>query len=237
GSVSAAVPEGLGTRTVATVFDFLTGGTASAASAPVVLAKGVAMTMFARKVMGLMVAATVGLVSSGVGLAGDGPPVAPPVPPTPVQPMPTPAVAAVPPALPVTPADAPRRTQEFDWRRDEAKTVKSVALAAQLLPAGERQVLVEALCIRVPAGFCERSGLAADDATGGPWILSQREARMLSALFRAEHLKEVIARPQLVMLDNQAGVVQTTQQVEVVTGLEAETKNGTTVYTPKVAKL
>src|SRR5581483_3055742 len=34
GSVSAAVPEGLGTRTVATVFDFLTGGTASAASAP-----------------------------------------------------------------------------------------------------------------------------------------------------------------------------------------------------------
>src|SRR5207248_1780707 len=47
GSVSAAVPTELSQRAVATVFDFLTGGTAAAGSPPVVLAKGVATTMFA----------------------------------------------------------------------------------------------------------------------------------------------------------------------------------------------
>jgi len=68
-------------------------------------------------------------------------------------------------------------------------------------------------------------------------VLSQRETRMLTALLRAEPLKDVVSRPQLMVLDNQTGFVQATQQVEVVTGLEAETKNGATVYTPKVEKL
>ncbi len=73
GSVSAAVPHILSIRTVATVFDFLTGGRAMARSAPVVLANGVATSMIARKVMHLMAVAVVGLVGLGVVVAGDDP--------------------------------------------------------------------------------------------------------------------------------------------------------------------
>src|SRR5438105_4284826 len=67
----AAVRSSLGTRTVAAVFDFLTGGTGAARSVPVVVAKGVAMTMFTRKLTHLMAVVAAGLIGVGVVLAGD----------------------------------------------------------------------------------------------------------------------------------------------------------------------
>ena len=79
GAASAAVPSELTAQTVAIVFDFLTGG-AAAGCTPVVLAKGVAMTMFARKVATfLVVTLAVGLTGLGIVLA-DGPKPVPPIP-------------------------------------------------------------------------------------------------------------------------------------------------------------
>ena len=66
---AAAVPAALATRTTATVFDFLTGG--ATRSVPVVLAKGVAMTTFPRKLTHLLTVAAAGLLGVGVLVAGD----------------------------------------------------------------------------------------------------------------------------------------------------------------------
>lgn len=66
---AGAVPGGLAAKTVAMVFDYMTGGKALLAP-PVVLANGVATTMLARNVAVLMVAAAVGLTALGVSFAG-----------------------------------------------------------------------------------------------------------------------------------------------------------------------
>ena len=161
GSVSASVPHQLSSRTVSTVFNFLTGGVGASPSAPVVLAKGVATTMFARKLMHLMAALAVGLVGFGIVLADDGPPMPPPA--TPVVPP-----LAVSPSLPT--------------KNDEARLKAHAKALAGIAAKGERMILIEAICMDVPAGFCEESGLE-EKATA--WTLSPREARMFNALIRA----------------------------------------------------
>jgi RNA polymerase sigma factor (sigma-70 family) len=240
GSVTAAIPHDLGKRTVSTVFNFLTGGTAAASSQPAILAKGIAMTMFTRKLMHGMVAATFGLLGLGVVLAGDGPPAYPPPPvasATTPMPLPAPPIGAPvlpqPPAMPV----AAKVKPELSWERNEAAASAILVEARRTIEAGQKIVVVQALCVRVPIGFCERSGLTAEDSLAGVWILTQRERRMLTALFRTEPDKEVVTQPMITLDDGQTGFVQVGEQMPVVTGLEAETKNGKTVYTPKILTL
>jgi hypothetical protein len=206
------------------VFDFLTGGTVAAGSAPVALAKGVATTMFTRKLASLTVAA-VGLIGLGVAFAGDGPPNAPQTPAPARGPMPLALDRAAPVQPPVLPAGAPL---EIDWKRDEAQ-------ARALLPAppraaqrdqqpGKPSVLIQALCVRVPAGFCERSGLTAEEsAAGGAWSLTRREQRMFSRLLSTEPGTDIVTRPQLQVEEGRTGHFQIGQSVSA---------DGKTVDTP-----
>jgi len=123
GSVSASIQPELCSRTVSIVFDFLTGGAGLSRAAPVILAKGVATTMLARKLVLSMAALAVGLVGFGVGLADDGQPVpaAPATRATPVFSSPTAGDArAVPVQPPLVPA-VKSQADEIDWKRDEAR--------------------------------------------------------------------------------------------------------------------
>lgn len=148
------------------------------------------MSMFARKVMRLMVVAAAGLVGLGAVLAGDDPvPVPPPV----AQP-----VAAAPPVA----AEKPPR-----------------AKAAAPAKANERSVMVEAMCVRVPVGFSEKCGLA-ENASESAWMLSPRETRMLQAIIRAEPKQEVLCHPRLITLDNQTAIVQVGGEVPYVASEE-----------------
>ncbi|QJW97074.1 sigma-70 family RNA polymerase sigma factor [Frigoriglobus tundricola] len=212
GSVSAAVPHDLARRTVAAVFDFLTGGTAVAGSAPVVLAKGVATIMIARKLMHLTAAVIVGLVGLGVGLAGDGPP----APPVPASAGPVPVTQPEPMTPPVVPAVVVV-DREIDWQKDEAR-LQAILKGAHLnTPSPTTTVLIDAMCVHVPRGFCRRSGLTEEESSN-TWFLSQREVRMFSALLRAEPGKEVVCRPQLHVAEGQTGSVHVGQSVPVGTG-------------------
>lgn len=104
------------------------------------------------------------------------------------------------------------------------------------LGPGQRGVVVQAVCVRLPLGFCESVGL---EAVGGEpvWALTPREVRMFAALLRTAPDKEIVSRPQLCILDRQTANCQVGQEVELVTGLEATTRDGITVYTPETAKL
>jgi hypothetical protein len=93
----------------------------------------------------------------------------------------------------------------------------------------ERMILIQALCIEAPVGFCERIGVAELKDSTNAWVLSRRETRMLTALIRAEKERgEIViqSNPQLTCLDNQTGLVQVGQEVPVITKVESEEKNG-----------
>ncbi|HEX4614050.1 MAG TPA: hypothetical protein VH092_38060, partial [Urbifossiella sp.] len=205
-----AVPHELRARTVAVVFEFLTGGAATARSAPVVLANGVATTMLARKVMTLMAAVSAGLIGVGVLLADARG--------TPPTPSPAPAPAAAAPAGRAAAPTAPKR-DDFDWAREEAQTRARIAEAGRGV-GREPSILIEGLCCRVSAGFVERSGLA-DESAGWLWELSRRETRMLVALFRSEPKWQVTTRPQFLVADGQTGFAQIGQEVPVPAAVTA----------------
>ncbi len=98
-------------------------------------------------------------------------------------------------------------------------------------------VLVELTCLRVPEDFCRRAGLFDDHpaAVNGFFVLSRREKRMLYGLLRACPTKEFIARPNLVTPDGQAAhVCNDDGLVQVVTAFEQSTRDGQTVYIPKI---
>ena len=191
----------LNTRTVAMVFDFLTGGRAMSRSAPVVLANGVATNMIARKAMHLMAAVAAGLVGLGVVVAGDDP--------------------------------RPAGLKEGD-----ARNVISIVQAAPKAGASERQILIQALCVQVPSGFCKECGLAEEDGPSvGAWVLTPREARMFQALVRgameAKKKIDILSRPQIQVIENQTGFIQVGQEVPYTT-LEAEKKYGKMIYNRKI---
>lgn len=239
GAVSATVPPDLTPRAVKTVFDFLTGGTASAASAPVVLAKGVATTMFARKLIHALSGIAAGLIGLGVVLAGDGPPTAAPAPPTlkasAALPAPQPATKAAPVAPPV--AQAAPAPLDFDWKKDEILTRGMIENTRRNPDAADKCVYISAMCMTAPAGFCENSGLTTEELTG-TWTLTPREQRMLTAIMRAEKEKgklDILCRPTLCVCEGKTGFAHVGQQVPVVTGVIAEQTNGKTVRKPKVS--
>ena len=109
--------------------------------------------------------------------------------------------------------------------------------------SGERQVVrVQATCIEVPKSFCERVGLCLDDNSREQpacctrtWVLNPREAHMLNLLIKSEPRAICFSRPTLVLTDNQPGFFQVGQKIELVTALEATTKDGTTVLTPRTS--
>ncbi|HJZ54868.1 MAG TPA: hypothetical protein VKE74_07905, partial [Gemmataceae bacterium] len=142
--------------------------------------------------------AAAGLIGVGVVLAGDEKP----------TPVPTKPAKAAP---PMTPEVAPR-PELPDWAKDEARR-KAIVAAGRQQAGAEPAILIDALCVKVPSAFCEQCGLDDGPGTAGPWVLSQRESRMFTALLRAEPGKEVISRPQIIASNNQAAVFQVGQEV------------------------
>jgi RNA polymerase sigma factor (sigma-70 family) len=214
GSVSASVPNQLSSRTICTVFDFLTGGVGASPSAPVVLAKGVATTMFARKLMHLMAALAVGLVGFGVVLADDGPPMSP--------------------LLPHGPVAQPQPVLTDKDRADNTARLKAQSKGlAGIATKGERMILIEAIFMDVPAGFCEESGL---EEWGG--VLSPRETRMFNAIIRAAKEKgtlEVITRPRMKVRDNQTGFAQVGENFAYLAAPAVKGKEGKVIEEAKIA--
>ncbi len=92
-------------------------------------------------------------------------------------------------------------------------------------PAPLRQVRIQAECIHVPAGFCERAGLRhsrhGEDRSCYVGRLTAREAKMLAALLRVEPGMDLLSRPQIITQDGQASTVAVGQTVPVVSGLES----------------
>jgi hypothetical protein len=115
----------------------------------------------------------------------------------------------------------------------------SVAVVRANLSPGERMVMVQAVCVQVPAGFCQRVGLTNEPGQGdaGRWVLTARETRMFDALLRAEAGKQVITRPRLMVTEHETGRVHVGQEVAVATALEATSKDGAMTYVAKVQTL
>ena len=133
------------------------------------------------------------------------------------------------PALPVVKALDPR-----------VPLVPAPIQPAQALKPRE-QVLIEAMCVQVPAGFCEESGLALDNPmpkTGELLtFLNRREVKMLEALLQGYPGRRILAEPRFVVWDGQTGSIQTTGPVEEVASLVPITTDGKTVYTPQTLSL
>jgi type II secretory pathway component GspD/PulD (secretin) len=95
--------------------------------------------------------------------------------------------------------------------------------AAKLLEAIDQEapsVVVTTLVLEVPAGFAAMAGLEAEGCQHpeSKWVLSEREAKMLTALIRAEKEKggiDILSRPQLCVQDNQTGFVQVMQDYPI----------------------
>lgn len=91
-------------------------------------------------------------------------------------------------------------------------------------PAPLRQVRIQAECVHVPVGFCERAGLPhakhGEDRSCYVGRLTAREAKMLAALLRVEPGMDLLSHPQIITQDGQAAAVAVGQTVPVVTGLE-----------------
>jgi hypothetical protein len=125
----------------------------------------------------------------------------------------------------VAAVDAAQALAEFAARSNLALAVfaepvsNAVLLSADPAPLQQATAMLAALdvrppmlrmrmtLVRVPAEFAEEAGLGAEDK----WVLTAREARMLDAAVRRgkpEGGVEVLSRPQLMTLDNQAAQVQ-----------------------------
>ena len=121
--------------------------------------------------------------------------------------------------------------QQDDMRRLYAAADQMHRFVAQ----GDRAVMVQAMCVQVPMGFCKQAGLVEEKGNAtGPWALTPRESRMFHALLTAEPRKTVLTRPTMIMTDNEPGCVQVGQEVPVVTGLEATSQDGNTVYVARM---
>jgi RNA polymerase sigma factor (sigma-70 family) len=215
-SISAAVPLGLIGRTVVVVFDFLTGGSVIT-SPPLVLARGVATTMLARKVMASMVAVALGLTTLGIVLAED-PQSNPPASTTKaVFPPPLPAQAAPPSAAspPIQEPPLPESKGPADKLPEELE--RQLRQLEKSLKPGEQQLVIESKRVRVSAGFCEEAGLA-DNPKMLFWAsLNRREVKMLEALIRAKPDREILTLPRIVVPDGKAGSVKAGEDIQVIT--------------------
>jgi RNA polymerase sigma factor (sigma-70 family) len=203
-SVTTAIPVGLDARTVAVVFDFLNGSPVLS-SPPVLLAKGVASTMFARKVMVAMVAMALGITGLGFVLAED--PKHDPISPYPsvnsasaqpgtTQTSPQSIWPAQPPPASALKAPEKKSTEELE---------RQIKQLEQSLKPDEVRFLVEAMCVMVPGKFCLEIGLADQPTKEMVVNLSRRETKMLEALIRVTPDRDIICRSCLAFLEGQSG--------------------------------
>jgi general secretion pathway protein D len=116
---------------------------------------------------------------------------------------------------------------ELGQAEKEAALNEAAKGVRQSTPTGQRVVLMQALCIKVPAGFCDKAGLKANGGGEQPaasaWTLTHREAKMFGALLRSESSKEVLSCPQIATLDRQEASVEVGQSVPVA---KADDKDG-----------
>jgi hypothetical protein len=208
--------------------------------------------MFGGKILRASVGAALFLTSSGLsfGLQAVQVPAAPQTAP-PMMAMPpvsTPAtVLPAPPVVCPRPACAvPTLTVPAPYvapapslpcaQAEEAALQETMKQFRRGLEPGQRIVMVQALCVQVPAGFCEQAGLstAPGHAGCGPWVLTPRESKMFGALLRATPNKDIVTRPTMVIADQETGCVQVGQQVPVVSATETVTKNGETLTITKM---
>jgi hypothetical protein len=147
-----------------------------------------------------------------------------PIPPAPAQTKAAPAKRATVPA----PLHLPVLWAEIGQAEKEAALNEIAKGVRQTTPAGQRVVLMQALCVKVPAGFCEKAGLKANHGgdkqpAAGAWTLTHREAKMFGALLRSESGKDVLSCPQIATQDGQEARVEVGQTVPVA---KADNKDG-----------
>ncbi len=126
----------------------------------------------------------------------------------------------------IVPAPVPETVVRSSQAEHDGRVHRAAFAEAQ--PA---QVLVQALLVKVPAGFAARTGLATS-ADEGKWVLNEREARMLNAALSREEGRDVLSRPQILVADRQTGFVQMGQDGPVGRNLTlhltpAVTRDGT----------
>jgi hypothetical protein len=181
---------------------FLTGGSRN--GSPVVPAKGEATIMLARKLMLLMTAFATGLYSLGYVLAEDPKP-APPV----MAPNAVSSAQIVPPITPETDLGQPAVIIP-------APHIPGTLTPAQLAEQREPCVWLNAMCVKMPAGFCEECGFTIDNlsskvgdkASSIAICLSEREAKMLKALIPIYPERRTLSNPVLIIADGQRAHVQ-----------------------------
>jgi RNA polymerase sigma factor (sigma-70 family) len=262
GAGMAAVPHGLEQRTVAIVFDFLNGG-AALSSAPALLAKGLATTMLTRKVMQFAFVASLGLIGFGFVLAdGKSTPAQTATPTDKTKPASAIPSAAVTPAapqamdLPYIPptlkiaaqpnpsvvAPNPEKQPQLSWESMERTMRERISQIAQNDPESQNLVVVESICVRVPAGFCKRVGLIVDDQKGSAkvdhsstaYLLSQREKRLFYSLLETTSRQRLVFSPVVTTSQGQTATVHMGSQLMAVTALEKFVRDGLEVYTPRL---
>lgn len=97
-----------------------------------------------------------------------------------------------------------------------ADAIKRAGELLKKLDTPPPMVLVQALILEAPAGFAEGVGLEA----GEKWTLTAREARMLSIGIREAKARDgvdILSRPQIMVQNNQTGIVQVGGQTATIT--------------------
>jgi hypothetical protein len=189
--------------------------------------------MLTRKLMASVVAVTVGLIGLGVACGGDGPPVeASAVPAARAEPTPVTSLTAA----AVEPAPGAAGGPERDWRKNEARMRSFLALVRREQEAGTQAVVIDAAYLRVPTGFCERSGLT-DDKPANTWFLSERERRMFSALLQAEAKASFVLDWAQTTRDGEPITGHQLDYIEVATGSGEKPKDGKAAPPPKASTI
>ncbi len=181
--------------------------------------------MFARKLKTLMAAVAFGLTSLGFVLADDPKPSLPAVLPNPINPPPFSSQPGPQPVIGSPMGPAPLLNPQVELR--------------------ETQVVIDILCVEMPAGFCEESGLtidrtppkAGEKLPTSTAILSDREAKMLKALIRINPDSSTLSRPMVTVCDGQTGYLQVGANYPYIPSTEISSTEEKTVSTPDARKI
>jgi hypothetical protein len=101
---------------------------------------------------------------------------------------------------------------KFDWKKIEATDDSGATSLADQWPMNERAVWMQAICVRVPVGFCGDVGLA-----DGPSIrsLSLLEKRLLLNALNSAPTAELVSNPQLVTPNGETPRVKIGDELEL----------------------
>lgn len=99
----------------------------------------------------------------------------------------------------------------------DPEAVRELAKTLAALDKEPTIIRIQMLLLDVPAGFAEQVGVAEKGQSETSWTLSYRETRMLAAAFRDGKDRDVLARPQLQVVENQTGFVQMEPNGKLVT--------------------